>query len=327
MTAPFGGDVRVAQAEPILRQLELAVTRRLDGLLQGDFEGLLPGSGTERGEGREYRPGDDVRRIDWNLTARTAVTHVSDTIVDRELETWVVADCSASLDFGTAGCEKRDLVLAATAAVGFLTARAGNRLGAVVDTPPSPVIHPARSDRASLLALLRRLATAPRTTATDRAVADPPLVRALDVATRVAKRRGLVVVASDFLGDPSEWERPLRRLSARHDLLAVEIIDPRELHLPAVGVLTLVDPETGSLLEVQTSNPKLRARYDAAAAEQRSGIADALRYAGAEHVQLRTDRDWVLDLVRFVRARRGRRAGAVRPARRGNGPLLTGASR
>jgi uncharacterized protein (DUF58 family) len=316
-------DRQVGRAEPILRQLELAVTRRLDGLLQGDFEGLMPGAGSERGEGREYRPGDDVRRIDWNLTARTAVPHVTDTIVDRELETWVVADCSASLDFGTAGCEKRDLVLAAVAAMGFLTSRAGNRLGAVLDTVPAPVIHPPRADRAALLGLLRRLQAMPR------AVAAPPpdslatLGRTLEMTARVAKRRGLVVVASDFLDDPGTWERPLRRLSTRHDVLAVEVIDPRELSLPAVGLLTLVDPETGGLLEVQTSNPKLRARYDAAAAEQRSAIARSIRRGGAEHVQLRTDRDWVLDLVRFVRARRRRRMGAMHPTR-DRAAVLTG---
>ena len=265
-----------ARAESVLRQLELSVTRRLDGLLQGDFEGLLPGSGTERGEGREYRPGDDVRRIDWNLTARTAVPHVSDTIVDRELETWVVADCSASLDFGTADCEKRDLVLAGVAAVGFLTERAGNRLGAVIDTPPVPLVHAARGGRAALLALLRTLVNLPR--AAPRGETDAPLVRALEMTARLAKRRGLVVVASDFLGgSPDSWERHLRRLSTRHDVVAIEVVDPRELSLPAVGLLTLVDPETGGRLEVQTSNPKLRARYDAAAAEQRATIARAIR--------------------------------------------------
>ena len=308
-------DREVGRAEPILRQLELAVTRRLDGLLQGDFQGLMPGAGTERGEGREYRPGDDVRRIDWNLTARTSVPHVTDTIVDRELETWVVADCSASLDFGTAGCEKRDLVLAATAAIGFLTARAGNRLGAVLDASPAPVVHPARADRASLLALLRTLRTMPRASAAPPPGSGPTLGNVLERTARIAKRRGLVVVVSDFLEDPATWERPLRRLHARHDVLAVEVVDPRELSLPAVGLLTLVDPETGGLLEVQTSNPKLRARYDAAAAEQRSAIARSIRRGGAEHVQLRTDRDWVLDLVRFVRARRSRRMGAMLPAR------------
>ena len=125
-------------ARPALRHLELTITRRLDGLLQGDHQGLVPGSGSEPGEGRVYQPGDDVRRMDWNLTARTTVAHVRETIADRELETWVVVDQSASLDFGTAACEKRDLALAATAAVGFLTARAGNRLGALLLRPERP---------------------------------------------------------------------------------------------------------------------------------------------------------------------------------------------
>jgi uncharacterized protein (DUF58 family) len=121
-----------AGSEESLRRLELLVTRKLDGLLQGDHQGIIPGGGTEAGEGRVYQPGDDVRRIDWNLTARSTVTSVRDTVADRELETWLVVDGSASLDFGTADCSKRDLAQAAAAAFGFLTCRAGNRLGAVV---------------------------------------------------------------------------------------------------------------------------------------------------------------------------------------------------
>ncbi|HEV3401518.1 MAG TPA: DUF58 domain-containing protein, partial [Acidimicrobiales bacterium] len=133
--------------EEVLRQLELLVTHRLDGLLQGDYQGLLPGPGSEPGESRPYQPGDDVRRIDWNLTARTTVPHVRDEVADRELETWVVVDCSASLDFGTALCEKRDLAVASTAAVAFLTARTGNRMGAVMVWPNGHVRVPARPGR------------------------------------------------------------------------------------------------------------------------------------------------------------------------------------
>jgi uncharacterized protein (DUF58 family) len=302
------------RADALLRQLELVVTRRLDGLLQGDFQGLVPGAGSEAGDGRVYRPGDDVRRMDWNLTARTTVPHVRQTIVDRELETWLLVDGSASLDFGTADCEKRDLALFAAAAVGFLTARQGNRLGTMVATPTGIVTRPPRSGRAPLLARLHELAAyrAPDATAGDVPPAD--LAAAMDALRRVARRRGLVVVVSDFL-EPRDWERPFRGLASMHDVLAVEVVDPRELELPPVGLLMLVDPETGRRVEVQTRSAKLRARFAAAATSQRSAISGAIRRAGVDHVQLRTDRDWLRDIVRYVVVRRRRRAGRPLPVR------------
>ena len=151
-----------AGAREVIRRLELDICRRLDGMLQGDYRGLVPGHGSEPGDTREYQPGDDVRRIDWNVTARMAGTHVRETIADRELETWMLIDRSASLDFGTANCEKRDLAIAAVAALGYLTGRAGNRIGAVL--VPDDVVAgvPARSGRAHLRALLHRLVTSPR---------------------------------------------------------------------------------------------------------------------------------------------------------------------
>ena len=300
--------------EQLLRRLELTVTRRLDGILQGDYQGLLPGPGTEPGEARAYHPGDDVRLMDWNVTARTAEAHVRTPIADRELETWVVVDLSASLDFGTASCEKRDLAVAAVAAVGHLTARVGNRFGAVMVHAGGVATVPARPGRNHLLALLHRVAALPRADgggATD-------LAGALETCRRVARRRGLVVVVSDFVG-VSGWERPLRALAGRHDVVAVEVLDPRELELPDVGVLTLVDPETGGRLEVQTGDRRLRARYVEAAARQRQETATSLQVAGADHLVLRTDRDWLFDLVGFVGRRRQRRRGAPGGAGVGGG--------
>ena len=306
-----------ASAEQVLRRLELDINRRLDGLLQGDYRGLLPGPGTEPGEGRIYAPGDDVRRIDWSLTARTTVTHVRDAVADRELETWALIDLSPSVDFGTARCEKRDLVVAATAAVAFLTAKVGNRFGCIVVQHGVVTRLAARTGRESLLALLHRVLTAPKaeegaaSTATD-------LAAGIDALARTHRRRGLAVVVSDFLAGPG-WERPMRALAHRHDALAIEVIDPRELELPDVGFLTVVDPETGRLRDVQTSNPKLRARYADAAAQQRADTARAIRATGAEHLVLRTDRDWLVDLARFVSARRRRRSG-LDPRRRPGAP-------
>ena len=297
--------------EELLRRLELTVTRRLDGMLQGDYQGLLPGPGSEPGEARLYEAGDDVRRIDWNLTARTVTTHVRMPIADRELETWVVADLSASLEFGTAHCEKRDLAVAAIGAVGHLTARVGNRFGALIVQHGRPVRVPARPGRSHLLGLLHRIATTPR--AGDREGGGTDLGAALNEVDRLARRRGMVVVVSDFLS-ATDWERPLRVLATRHDLLAIEVVDPRELALPDVGLLSLVDPETGNVTEVQTSRQDLRDRYAAAAAAQRQAIAAAVRRAGADHLVLRTDRDWLLDLVRFVDQRRRRRRPPARVA-------------
>ncbi len=299
----------VARRERDLRRLELVVTRKLDGLLHGDYQGLVPGAGSEPGEGRPYSPGDDVRRIDWNLTARTTTVHVRDSVADRELETWVVVDGSPSLDFGTANREKRDLALAAVAAVGFSTARMGNRMGALVARPGRVERIPARSGNPAIYALLQRLASA------DRPEPGGPgtdMTGALAGAAKTLPRRGMVVVVSDFILPPG-WERPLRQLARRHEVLAVEVVDPRELELPNVGLLSLVDPESGRLVEVQTAKAKVRARYAEAAADRRRALAVSLRGSGASHLVLRTDRDWVLDLARHLAGRRRARSGFASP--------------
>lgn len=286
-------------AEQVLRRLELDVTRRLDGLLHGDHRGLRAGEGMEPGDARRYEAGDDVRRIDWAATARTTEAHVRPAIADHELTAWVVVDLSASLDFGTADCEKRDLVVAAVAAVGFLTARAGNRVGAVLASGGGTTVVPARLGGDHLRALLHRVLVAPRGDGTGAV----DLAAVLRDATRLAQRRSLVAIVSDWLA-PAGWERPLRALAARHDVLAVEVLDPRELELPDVGVLTVVDPETGGRLEVQTSDRRLRDRYAVAAADQRDRLRRSITATGADHLLLRTDRDWLLDLVAFVERRR-----------------------
>ncbi|MBO4143891.1 DUF58 domain-containing protein [Micromonospora tulbaghiae] len=283
-----------------LARLQLMVTRKLDGLLQGDYAGLLPGPGSEAGESREYRPGDDVRRMDWPVTARTTMPHVRRTVADRELETWLAVDMSASLDFGTGRWLKRDVAVAAVAALAHLTVRGGNRIGAVVGTggPGTMLRLPARSGRKEAQGLLRAVAGAEvRPGRSD-------LGALVDTLNRPPRRRGVAVVISDFLAPPQQWGRPLRKLRVRHDVLAVEVVDPRELELPDVGVLPVVDPESGELHEVQTADPGLRRRYAEAAAAQRGAIAAELRAAGAAHLRLRTDRDWLLDMVRFVAAQR-----------------------
>jgi uncharacterized protein (DUF58 family) len=287
-----------ARAEPALSKLQLLITRKLDGLLQGDYLGLLPGPGTEPGESREYRPGDDVRRMDWPVTARTTVPHVRRTVADRELETWLAVDLSASLDFGTAKCTKRDLVVAASAAIVHLTVRGGNRIGAVVGSGATLTRMPARPGRKETQGLLRTIAG----TRIQPGRAD--LGELIDALNRPPRRRGMAVVISDFMVDPESWAKPLRGLGVRHDVLAVEIFDPREIEMTDAGVMEFIDPETGEMHEIQTSDPKLRARYAEAAAAQRGAIASAIRGAGAAHLRLRTDSDWLFDIVRFVAAQR-----------------------
>jgi uncharacterized protein (DUF58 family) len=295
-----------ARHEAALRQLELRINRRIDGLLHGDHQGLLYAAGTEPGEAREYTVGDDVRRMDWSLTARTSVPHVRDTVAERELETWLVVDRTPSMAFGTARCEKRDVAVGVTAAFAFLNQRAGNRTGAVLIDGSRPAVIPARTGRNHVLGLLHRLVAAD---AVDTAAVGAPLADALATVDRLARRRGLVVVVSDFLdaADSSGWPLALRRLAGRHQVVAVEVRDRREDELPPVGLLTLVDPETGRRVEVQTDSAKLRDRFAAAARHQRSGVSRAVVAAGARHLVLSTERDWFLDMVKAVDRWRARR--------------------
>ncbi|WP_210574994.1 DUF58 domain-containing protein [Streptomyces sp. GESEQ-4] len=291
--------------EQALKHLELIFTRRPDGLLQGDHASLLPGPGSEVSETRPYVIGDDVRRMDWNATARTTVPHVRLTLADRELTTWIVLDASASMDFGTARMEKRDLAVGAAAAVAFLTERTGNRLGAQLTGPHGIQRIQPRTGRHHMLTILRAALERPRVT---EGVPEHTLADAL-VALRALPARGLVAVVSDFL--ETGWEQPLRVATRRHQVLAIETVDPRELELPDVGLLTVVDPETGRRRDIPTHARKVRERYAAAALEQRAVIKQSIRRAGAAHLRLRTDRDWVKDVVRYVEDQRRRAGGGA----------------
>ncbi len=306
------------QIDARLRRLELTISRRLEGLLHGDHLGLLPGPGSERAESREYRLGDDVRRMDWAVTARTSVPHVSDLIADRELTTYAVVDLTASMDFGTHTWEKRDLALSATTAFGVLTTRLGSRFGLTTllgaGAGHEIVELPARSGRDALRRALRTLVAAPRAVPTKPpagvGAATRPLTNALESLGRRPLRRGLVVVVSDLLGPPEPWSKALRALTGRHQVLMVEIRDPRELTLPSVGVVNLTDPETGAQLEIDTRSAKLRERYALAAAGQRAEVATTIRRARASHLVLSTDSDWLLSVARFVAAARRTRGVA-----------------
>jgi uncharacterized protein (DUF58 family) len=285
----------------VLRELELTVTRRLDGVVHGDYQGIFPGPGTEAGESRPYVAGDDVRLIDWNVTARTAVPHVRDPVFDHELDVWLLVDLSPSQHFGTARSTKRDDVVATGLALATPVVGAGNRVGALLLTADGIATIPPRPGRPHLLAILHRTLTTGRSQGGGRT----DLSAALDRLGALAHRRSVVAVISDFLVTPG-WPRALGRLATRHDVIAAEIVDPRELQLPAVGILTLVDPETGAARVVDTSSRQLRARFARAAAEQRAGIARTIAGAGVDHLVVRTDADCLSQVAEFLLQRRRR---------------------
>jgi uncharacterized protein (DUF58 family) len=241
--------------------------------------------------------------MDWNLSARAIGPHVRTTEADRELETWVVTDRSASMDFGTAQHEKREVVLAALAAFGAITARTGNRLGVVIAGNEQLRRIPPANNRVSMLAALSAVYDTPRRRTPPDDAAD--LASALRFLDRTHLRRGQVVIVSDFL-DPSDWQSGVRRLALRHQLICVQVTDPREFALPPVGILSVVDTESGQQMHVQTNSAALRQRYADAAAERHQQIVRSITRAGAEHLHLSTDRDWLLDIVRFLNQRRHR---------------------
>jgi len=297
------------RSRAILRRLELDITRRLDGLLQGDYRGLIPGLGSEPGEARVYTPGDDVRRMDWNVTARTGQAHIRNTIADRELETWALVDLSPSLDWGTSTRTKADLAIAAVAAIGILTERAGNRIGAIVSDGDQ--LHEIRTGggRRHTMALLDRLSNIePRKGGSDGL--NPGLRR----MAGPGRRGGLAVVVSDLLGP--DFSDGLKAVCLRHETLVMEIVDQRELELPDVGTVEFVDAESGKVVEINTGKRSVRERYAEAGRERLAAHAAAVRGAGADHLVLRTDQDWVVELAKFVdRRRRGGRRMIAQVAR------------
>ncbi|CAL9340780.1 putative protein [Nocardiopsis dassonvillei] len=295
----LGTDPRLRSA---LRRLDLRIVHRLEGLLHGEHLGLRLGPGSEAAEARLYQPGeDDVRRMDWAVTARTDTPHVRDLVADRELESWTLLDLSASMDFGTERHLKREVAVGAMVAVTLLTQRVADRFGAHFLHRGVIRRWPARSGNEALLSLLATVSAAP--------TGDGPgggagLAEAIEDLARTRRRRGLRVVVSDFLGTPAfggqvPWERPMSRLASRHQVLVVEVVDPRELDLPEVGDVTLRDPVTGRVRDVRLTRP-VRERYREAARAQREEVRRALRRCGVHHLVLRTDRDWVLDIARFV---------------------------
>jgi uncharacterized protein (DUF58 family) len=286
-------------AEGLLRALDISIGRRVEGQLAGDFRSNLLGAGTELAMIRPYVAGDDVRRIDWAVTARTGETHVRVDLAERVLVTWLVLDTSVSMQFGTADRRKADVAEGVAVAIGHLSTRRGNRLGVVTFGGEESRALPPRQGRVGLVGLLAALRTEPPA----EGPGSTTLASALRRTGALARQRSLVVVVSDFRGD-REWRRPLLELAGHHDVVAVEVRDPREQELTNVGLLYLVDPETGRQLRVDTRSRHLRERFAVAAAAERAELERSLSSVGVRHVVLTTSGDWLRPLVTFLRKSR-----------------------
>ncbi len=286
--------------EALLRALDIVVRRRVEALLAGEYRSNSMGIGTELAQIRLYQPGDDVRRIDWNVTARTRETHVRDQVAERALVSWLVMDTSPSMCFGTADRRKADVAEGVALAVGHLATRRGSRLGVVTFGDDAPRAVPPRQGRVGLMGLLASLRREPQLEGGGATSLGEGLAR----AGRLAHSRSLFFVVSDFRG-PRDWRAPLLALAGRHDVIAVEIRDRREQELPDVGELWLVDPETGRHLRVDTSRRGLRERFASAAEAERAELVAELRRSGVDHVVLWTGGDWLRTFAGFLRHRLG----------------------
>jgi uncharacterized protein (DUF58 family) len=282
-----------------LRALQIEVGRRLQGMLAGDYRSSHFGDGVELAQIRPYVPGDDVRRIEWNVTARTGEPHVRVNMAERVLVTWLLLDTSPSMHFGTADRRKADVADGVALALGHVATRRGNRLGVVTFGDRNPTTLPPNQGRHGLLGLLGALQREPEVEQTGAT----SLGGAMRRTGALARQRGVVAVVSDFRG-PLDWRKPLLELMGRHEVLAVEIRDPREQELPDVGELWLVDPETGRQVRVDTRSRALRERFALAAAEERTGVARILSALGVPHAVLTTSGDWLRPLATFLGARR-----------------------
>jgi uncharacterized protein (DUF58 family) len=278
-----------------LKAIDLALVRRAGGMMPGDHLSPGAGAGTELVQLRPYQVGDDVRQLDPAATARTGIPHVRLQVPERALTTWLVLDVSASMAFGTAERLKADVAEGVAVAVARLATRRGGRAALLRAGAAEERMLPPRGGRHAQVAIERALAEGvePDETGGD------ALARALIRAGRIARRPGLVVAVSDFREDG--WRGPLASLSARHSVVAVEIRDPREAELPRAGHLALVDPETGALVEVDSSRARVRERYAALEAERRETVAAGLRAARADHIVLDTSQDWLRELGRGLR--------------------------
>ncbi len=287
-----------ATAEGILRRLEWRVIRRLDGLLQGDYRTLFHGVGIDLADLRDYEPGDDIRHIDWNVTARMDTPYVRTFLEDREMTAWLLLDRSPSMGFGPTDRPKEAVLIELATTLARLLTRGGNRVGAILFNNTVERTIPPLGGRRQVLRLTHHLLRP--------AVGDgtsTQLERLVRAGSGTIRRRSLVVIISDFISEPG-WERPLSLLSRRHEVLAVRLVDPNELDLPDAGEIVVEDVETGELLSVDTSDPEFRRRFHDQAMERELTLQAAARRSGVDLHDVSTQDDLVHALVRMVERRR-----------------------
>ena len=288
--------------ERILQRLDWQVIRHLDGLLQGDYRSLFYGYGVDFADLREYQPGDDVRYIDWNVTARLATPYIRQYVEDREVTAWFLLDLSPSMDFGSAQSLKRAVLIDCVATLARLLTRHGNRVGAIFYGGRVEKTIPAASGRLHVLRLINDLLKQPqlpRAPFTDLS----PLIEAGLYAIR---RRTLVFIVSDFISTPG-WDRALRLLNQRHEVIAIRLWDPREMELPDAGPLILEDAETGEQLYVDTRDKTFRKRFEEEGRRREAALQETFKRAGVDTLTLSTDEDLVRAIVRFATLRQQRR--------------------
>jgi uncharacterized protein (DUF58 family) len=300
-----------ASADALLKRLEWTVIRRLDGLLQGDYRTLWRGAGLDLADLREYQHHDDVRHIDWNVTARLQTPHVRQFTEDRELSAWFLCDLSASVDFGSDTTTKRSVAREFVAVLARLLTRHGNRVGALLYGTAVDTVIPARGGRLHVLNLLQRMAQRPAQTAQGAT----NLRDLLLAGQRIVKRRSSIFVISDFISAPG-WDDALAQLAQRHEVTAVRLYDPLEMDLPDIGLVTMRDAESGEQIVVDTHDAGFRKRFAAAAERRETALREGLARAGVDTLELATDDNLLDAILRFadLRKQRSRLAtgGAVR---------------
>ncbi len=305
---PIAKPASAASAEQLLRRLEWTVLRRLDGLLQGDYRTLLRGTGMDLADLREYQHHDDVRHIDWNVTARLQQPHVRVFTEDREMSAWFLLDLSPSMDFGSSELRKRNVSAEFVAVLARMLTRHGNRVGAMLYGSGVDAVIPARGGRHHVLHLLHTLQARPETNI----LGPTRLHELLESAANLVRRRSTVFVVSDFITEPG-WEKPLGQLARRHEVVAVRLLDPLELDLPDLGLIPIRDAETGEQLLVDTHDAGFRKRFARIAAQREAELRQSLARAGVDTLELSTDDNLVDAIMRFtdLRKRRSRLSGGA----------------
>ena len=282
-------------ADELVRRLEVALTRRVGGRLPGDHRGRGLGEGLDLDRIRAYEPGDDVRRIDWNATARSLVPQVREDVPERQLTAWLLIDLSPSMQFGTADRRKADVAEGAALVVGRFVGRRRDRLGIITFGAPGGLdrVTPPTAGRRATAGLMRALDEDPA----EEGGGATSMARALGRVLAARTPAGLVTIISDFRG-PLDWRAPLSSVAARHTVLAIEVIDPREEDLVDVGELTLIDPETGRTERIDTADRRLRGAFADAAALERAALAAEFKRLGIRHLRLSTQGSWLATLAR-----------------------------